>query len=299
MQAVSSKYWLFLAGHCNIFVTRGPLIRPLNQGKVFSTNTMTSISEADSLSPRLERKASRRARFSIARGTKTNKPSRAISQGSIFDFQLPSATRAFTLIELLAVMAIIAIMLTLMLPAITGFSSTAGRRGAINSLMNAFEQARVAALETGTTVYVVLRRNTDPNEQDSFLICRERSDDMGDAAGTAYIPIFSWQKLPKGIHFFPASNTLLTTGGAGNLPANLTTSLLPGNVTDPLFAIGFNNRSQIVFPLGEILSLYLGESIKSISGERAKGASIAVTERISFRRYTGRAQLDFAAPPST
>jgi hypothetical protein len=40
-------------------------------------------------------------------------------------------------------MAIIAILLGLLTPAISAMTSTAGRKGAVNILMNTFEQARV------------------------------------------------------------------------------------------------------------------------------------------------------------
>ena len=55
----------------------------------------------------------------------------------------PHPRAAFTLIELIAVMAIIAIMLALLAPAVGNFQSTAGRNGAVNILMNTMEQARV------------------------------------------------------------------------------------------------------------------------------------------------------------
>lgn len=210
--------------------------------------------------------------------------------------------RGFSLIELLAVMAVIAVMTALLAPSISGFSSTAGRRGAVNSLMNAFEQARAAALESGCNVYVLMRRNKTMGGQDAFIVFRQRSDDMADSVNTAYIQISPWKKLPSGILFYPASGSLTSTGDFGSLPSDLkTTGVIPGSVpTDEIFGIGFNGRGQVIFPSVSAsgLSLFLAEAIRNGSSTTAKGASLNITERLSFRRYTGRAQLDFAAPPS-
>jgi len=207
----------------------------------------------------------------------------------------------FSLVELLVVIAVISIMFALLMPAVSGFSSTAGRRGAINSLMNAFEEARVAAVENGTDVYVLMKRSKDPNSQDAFLIARTASQDMGDATTTPTY-LTAWKKLPSGIHFYPASVSLTTTGAS--LPASLTSSLPGQNQSgDNVFGIGFNKHGQVIFPAisgNSDLILLISESIRSLSNtDQAKGASLAVTERLSFRRYTGRAQLDFAAPPSS
>ena len=78
---------------------------------------------------------------------------------------------AFTLIEMLAV---IAIMMALIAPAVGNFGSTAGRKGAVNILMNTMEQARVAALESGrdrSAVYLALGRPvvTEPSGAAAFL----------------------------------------------------------------------------------------------------------------------------------
>jgi prepilin-type N-terminal cleavage/methylation domain-containing protein len=87
---------------------------------------------------------------------------------------------AFSLLELLVVIAIMAVMMSLLLPAVSGFSSTAGRRGAVNILMNTFEQARVAALESGQTVYVGFADADFPVEEmkySAFIVFRDATDE--------------------------------------------------------------------------------------------------------------------------
>ena len=60
-----------------------------------------------------------------------------------------------SLLELLAVSALIVVMAGLLHSSIGSFSSSVSRRGAVNILMNAFEYARVTALESGQTVHVI------------------------------------------------------------------------------------------------------------------------------------------------
>jgi prepilin-type N-terminal cleavage/methylation domain-containing protein len=206
------------------------------------------------------------------------------------------SAQGFSLIEILAVMAIMSIMLAMMVPSISGFSSSAGRRGSVNVLMNAFEQARTEALEKSANIFVVMRR--EPNAtQDAFIVVRDdRSADLP-AGAPKFVVLSRWQKLSKGVLFFQAPGSLTATGAA--LPQELAASL-PGSVPESeLFAVAFNKHGQVGFPSsGSGLSLYLAEAQREGSTTaKAKGASLAITERLTFRRYTGRAQLDYTAPP--
>lgn len=206
------------------------------------------------------------------------------------------SAQGFSLIEILAVMAIMSVMMALVVPSISGFSSTAGRRGSVNVLMNAFEQARSEALQKSVNIFVVMRREPDAT-QDTFIVVRDdRSADLP-AGSPKFVALSRWQKLSKGVLFYQAPGSLTVTGAT--LPQDLATSL-PGSVPETeLFAIGFNKHGQVGFPSsGSSLSLFLAEALRSGSSTAtSKGASLSITERLSFRRYTGRAQLDFTAPP--
>ena len=57
--------------------------------------------------------------------------------------------RAFSLLELLAATAIIALLAGLLAPVLQGLTSPTGRKGAVTIVMNTLEQARVSAIETG------------------------------------------------------------------------------------------------------------------------------------------------------
>jgi len=196
-------------------------------------------------------------------------------------------------------MALMSVMIAMMMPLLSGFTGTAGRRGAVNSLMNTFEQARVAALEAGSKVYVVMRRNPNIGEQDAFIIVRERSESLGEPSASPYIVLTRWQKLPRGILFFQAASSLTQTGTG--LPSDLLGAIPGGAPTSELFGLGFNRNGQVSFPSSGALSLFLAEGTRrdSTTTASASAASATITERLSLRRYTGRAQLDYTAPPSS
>jgi prepilin-type N-terminal cleavage/methylation domain-containing protein len=201
----------------------------------------------------------------------------------------------FSLIELLTVVAIIAIMMSLLAPAISGFSSTAGRRGAVNSLMNTFEQARVAALESGRTVYVLFARPDFP-EQDAVMVVRETDTGTGD-----YEVLSRWRKLPKGVLLHDPSvvDSLLkkNISDSGFDTTRLNVPKLGNlNPTD-LKVLAFNDQGAITFPVGKAFrKIILSEGVRGQGGTEAlistRKASAGGFEIISLAQYTGRAQLD-------
>ncbi|MCX6972134.1 MAG: prepilin-type N-terminal cleavage/methylation domain-containing protein [Verrucomicrobia bacterium] len=210
-------------------------------------------------------------------------------------------SRGFSLLELLVVIAIMAVMLSLLLPAISGFSSTAGRRGAVNILMNTFEQARVAALESGRPVYVLLYRRNFP-ELDAVMVVRDPED------GVSTSPLerlTKWTKLPKGV--------LLHDPGAGILSKAALDPTFLGRISPtPQPASGetinyviFNETGGVAYPSGPSphdRKLYLSEGFRGSGGneqaisDRKKGQRVGGGfEVLSLSHYTGRAQLDITA----
>jgi prepilin-type N-terminal cleavage/methylation domain-containing protein len=125
--------------------------------------------------------------------------------------------RAFTLIELLVVVALIAVLASLLTPALQGMMGVSGVRGGVNSLSAALEQARLSAMQAGTTAYLGFPLNsTNPQASHSSLIVL-RADEQGNLSAVS-----RWVKLPQGVFMepgdnFPAGNSLALTN-ANSLP---------------------------------------------------------------------------------
>lgn len=211
----------------------------------------------------------------------------------------------FSLIELLSVMAVIAIMTSLLLPAISGFSSTAGRRGAVNILMNTFEQARVAALQTGQTVYVGFADSSFPvadMQYASFIVFRDATDEEKAANMGNYVILKKWTKLPKNIAFKRINNSLIPTSGGQSQFLGLN-ALLSGAYQIPseqFPAIAFNSSGVIeggANPLQLFLyeGYYLNGQDNFTRNAATQNSAAALFEKLSFSRYTGRVQLDITA----
>jgi len=209
--------------------------------------------------------------------------------------------RAFSLLEMLVVIGIIAIMMSLLVPAIGGFSSTAGRRGAVNIVMNTLEQARVAALESGRPVHVVFYRRVG-TEPDAIMVAREPENNPG---SDPLERLTKWIKLPKGVllHSPPAGITILSA----SLPAGFATRISPSPQVatgETLNIVTFNETGGVDFPTSG-RQLFLSEGVRGSGGDTAiasrKSAQVAGGgfEVISISRYTGRVQLDITTTTSS
>jgi Tfp pilus assembly protein FimT len=215
--------------------------------------------------------------------------------------QNPRHAEGFSLVELLAVMAIIIFMMALIAPAVAGFSSTAGRRGAVNTLMNTFEQARVAALESGQTVYVGFADQDFPvadMQYAAFVVFRDATDEERAADPTRpYVVLRKWTKLPKNVSFKRINNSLVPSDPGGATFAGLNQSL-PGGQQDEQFPVIAFNNSGAIDTAGNPLQLFLYEGYflngqdNFVRQNEFHTAPAGLFEKITFARYTGRAQLD-------
>ncbi len=161
----------------------------------------------------------------------------------------PHPVRAFSLIELIAVMAIIVIMMGLLAPALSNFGGTLGRKAAVTTLMNTFEQARVAALETGAEVTVILRRRPFP-EQDSLMVVRERLQ-WDTLAGTDPIQLTKWIELPEKVLLYSKSPIIddairRTSPSTSSHLAHHLEPRGPDKVRDKLSYVTFSPRGTVI-----------------------------------------------------
>ena len=221
--------------------------------------------------------------------------------------------RAMTIIELMAVMAIIAIIIALLVPAVSSLTKTAGRKGAVNILMNTLEQARAAALEKGCVVSVLLWRRDYPYS-DSIMVVREPSPwniDLNGAREENLIPLTNWIKLPEGVLLHKPSKgaNIFDTKAADSLsqdqlkslpfPRDESTTQLPTD--DHLALIQFTPSGSISKPSKSAARIIISEGVRGNNGteaifasrkERQSSSKGGGFEIISLSRYTGRPRLD-------
>lgn len=207
--------------------------------------------------------------------------------------------RAFSLLELLAVTAIVGMLMALAVPAISGFTSPAGRKGAVVVVMNALEQARVSAIETGRDVAVLFwRKNgstgTLPDEPDALMLLRRNETD------TAWEPATRWIKLPNGVLFHSEDENSLIRGSQ---PDSSLLSAVPGATpsASQTGTLQFSSSGAVKNPATSSAGLYIAFT----EGQRASGSNTLAVgkeksggrEVISLARYTGRATMDIVATP--
>ncbi len=198
-----------------------------------------------------------------------------------------------SLIELLFVAAVMTLMGGLLYSALSSFSSSAGRRGAVNILLNTLEHARIAALESGQTVYVGFADSDFPIPEmryASFLVFRETSDEERRAGAGSYVILAKWTKLPKNVAFKRVASSLIPNGGGQMFPG--LEAVLPANQRDETFpAVAFNSSGAVVGGGNPIqLFLYQGYYADQQDIRTLKGGNLF--DKISLSRYTGRAQAD-------
>ncbi len=199
----------------------------------------------------------------------------------------------FTLIEMLVVVAIVAILSALLTPAVQGLMGTSGRRGGMNTLTAVIEQARLSAIENGTTAYVGFPTNAENKTNGFSHVIVFRDAQPGDANQNP-VAVTRWQKMPNGV-FFEAGN---------NFDQSLTNLALPTAQTLPRLGteglsgipvLAFNRFGQLRGVPNEI-SLLLGEKIEPAATGGWRGSTSNYYE-LRIQPLTGRVIVDDASMP--
>ena len=198
-----------------------------------------------------------------------------------------------SLLELLSVSALIVLLAGLFFSSISSFSSSAGRRGAANVLMNTLEHARIAALESGQMVYVGFSDGDFPVAEmryKAFLVFRETSDEERSAGAKDYLVLRRWTRLPGHVAFKRVTGSVVPESG-GQTFAGLG-EMLPGSQRDETFpSVAFNSSGAVVGGSSPV-ELFLYEGYFANGDDIQTHQSGGLFEKITLSRYTGRAQFN-------
>ncbi|NBU72394.1 MAG: hypothetical protein EBS53_13295, partial [Bacteroidetes bacterium] len=135
----------------------------------------------------------------------------------------------FSLIELLAVVGIMALLIVVGIPALKGLTGSGGRKQALSQLMGALDVARNTAISIGTNAAVIFPDSTFAGGE--AYKYRSMAVVAWNPTNTTTPPTMAgpWIVLPQGIAFFPislaklptnqASYRLLTSTKTANFPA--------------------------------------------------------------------------------
>lgn len=198
----------------------------------------------------------------------------------------------FTLLEMLAVLAIIGTLSALTLPALQGLVGVSGLRGGVNSVLVALEQARNAAIETGTDVFVgfpVAGSGGDEADYSSLIVVRGPAP-ASEPEDTSYKPLSRWIRLPKGIVIDAASANLVQ-------PPELSAEALPRllNRQVEIRAIRYDRFGRVAnAPSGDTpLALRVGEGSLADGrvtwlGPFGKNYEILTAQRLTGRWFVSR-----------
>jgi len=199
----------------------------------------------------------------------------------------PLCGHAFSLVELLAVVGIVAILSVAAVPVMRGLGGSQSSRATASILVSALEQARTAAILSGTNAYLVLPDANFPATNYRFvsyavlrppvdLDADDRDDFQTNVSLPNWVLLSKWERLPGDLLFSSDRLTSLTnriTPTGVPFPGNASASALP--------AIGFA-------PSGGLSDGTGTNGLLFASSNKVANGKAAVADRIDISFYSGR-----------
>ena len=198
---------------------------------------------------------------------------------------------AFTLIELLVVVAIIAVLSALITPAVQGLMGTSGRRGALNTVTAVLEQARLSAIENGTTAYVGFPTNAANKTNGFSHLIVFRDARPGDTNANP-VAVTRWQRLPNGV-FLEGGTGMSGAVTNPTLPPRTLPRLGGSEDLTDIPALAFNRFGQLQ-GVNTAVSVLLGEKIDPAKPGEWRGSTSNYYE-LRIQPLTGRVIVDDAS----
>lgn len=212
----------------------------------------------------------------------------------------PYKIKAFTLVELMAVVGVIALLAVVGVPAMKGLTASGGRKQALVQIIGAMEVARNTSISSGTNAAVIFPDATFQNESFRYRSLAVIAWNATNSTNGTNFMVGPWVTLPQGI--------VLHATQINQLPplTNPTSMIIPPALTPISVRTGL--RAIVFQPDGGLEDSYYRDPIRVdgiafyegvvASGARTipSGPSTNLVETIRLTRTTGRPITCLARP---